>query len=208
MATVCNNCASGLEENAVVCVHCSRAVNGEEFGAELPKNAPTTPEPGASVELPAQPQAYGSPIFSTNNDLAGIGGWLILVAVGLAVGPFFRLRGIVQDSQFLFTDRYQAAMSSRPGIETIILFELVTNSFFLVFLLLLNLLFYRKRRSFPTFMIFNLVLQFVAQLVDHLWALRFSQSEAWSLVLQTQIAAAIWIPYMLNSERVEQTFVN
>ncbi|MDR3773197.1 MAG: DUF2569 family protein [Terracidiphilus sp.] len=196
MATVCRNCASALEENAAVCVHCGCAVDPENAAALVPADAP------------AAPQAYGSPIFSMGNDLAGIGGWLILVAIGLAVGPFFRLRGIVVDSQFIFTTRFQAAVVARPGLEAIIFYELVTNSFFLAFLLLLNLLFYRKRRSFPTFMIFNLAAQFVTQLIDHLWAMHFGSSGEWTLVLQTLVAACLWIPYMINSIRVEQTFVN
>jgi hypothetical protein len=143
-----------------------------------------------------------------DNDLTGIGGWLILVAIGLAVGPFFRLHGIFLDSQFLFGDRFHAAMSSKPGLEAIIFFELVTNSFFLAYMLLLNVLFYGKRRSFPMFMIFNLVAQFVTQLIDHLWVMRLGPTHQGLLVVQTLIAAVIWIPYMLNSIRVEQTFVN
>lgn len=168
MATVCPNCASALEENAVVCVHCGCAVDPENAAAVVPADAPAAHQIDASAEPPAPPPSYGSPILSMGNDLAGIGGWLILVAIGLAVGPFFRLRGIVVDSQFIFTTKFQAAMVARPGLEAILFYELVTNSFFLAFLLLLNFLFYRKRRSFPTFMIFNLAAQFVTQLIDHL----------------------------------------
>ena len=206
MPTVCPNCASGLEEDAVVCVHCGCELKPE--GASEPANAADLQEAFAGAEPTAPAPAYGSPIFSMNNDLEGIGGWLILVAIGLAIGPFFRLRGVLQDSQFLFTSGYQAAMASKPGLEMIIFFELVTNSFFLAFLILLNFLFYRKRRSFPAFMIFNLAAQFLTQLIDHLWAMRFSSSGEWNLVLQTLVAAAVWIPYMHSSVRVEQTFVN
>ncbi|HXR37643.1 MAG TPA: DUF2569 domain-containing protein [Terracidiphilus sp.] len=206
MNPVCHNCASGLEENAVVCVHCGIAVGPED--ASEPAHAAAPQQAIASVEPSATTPPEAAPMFAMGNGLSGIGGWLILVAIGLAVGPFFRLRGIVTDSQFIFNSQYQAAMSARPGLEAIIFYELVTNSFFLAFLLLLNFLFYRKRRSFPAFMIFNLGAQFVTQLIDHLWAMHFSHSGEWNLVLQTLVAAAIWIPYMLNSVRVEQTFVN
>ncbi len=206
MNPVCHNCASRSEDNAVVCVHCGCAVD--------PENTPV-PEPAAAPQLdraaadssPSAP-AEDALLFSVGNDLEGIGGWLIPVAIGLAIGPVLRLHGVFQDSQFLFGARYDAAMITRPSLEAILFFELVTNSFFLIFILLLNFLFYRKRRSFPTFMIFNLAAQFMTQLIDHLGAMHFSPSGEWSLVLQTLVAAAVWIPYMLNSVRVEQTFVN
>ena len=143
-----------------------------------------------------------------DNDLTGIGGWLILVAIGLGIGPLFRLHGIFLDLRFLFGGRFHAAMNSKPGLEAILFFELVTNSFFFAYILLLNVLFYSKRRSFPMFMIFNLAAQFVTQLIDHLWASRFGPTHQGLLVVQTLIVAVIWIPYMLNSIRVEQTFVN
>ncbi len=38
--------------------------------------------------------------------------------------------------------------------------------------------------------------------------MHFGSSGEWTLVLQTLVAACLWIPYMLNSIRVEQTFVN
>jgi hypothetical protein len=162
----------------------------------------------ASVESPAPQPVESTPAFVMNNDLTGIGGWLILVAIGLAIGPLFRLHGIYLDSRLLFGSRFQAAMNSKPGLEAIIFFELVTNSFFLAYNVLLNFLFYSKRRSFPMFMIFNLAAQFVAILIDHLWAMHFGPANQGFFVFQALVAALIWIPYMLNSIRVEQTFVN
>jgi Protein of unknown function (DUF2569) len=207
MASQCNNCASPLQPDAVVCVHCGSAVNhADPVDVEAaPRAVPTAIPP---VTEPSAPPVNRTPMFVTGSDLAGIGGWLVLIMIGLAVSPFFRLHGMIVDSQLLFSSRYQARMSTRPGLEAIIFFELITNSFFLAYVILLNVLFYRKRRSFPIFMIFCLAAQFVTQLIDHLWAMHFGPAGQLTAVLQTLIAAAVWIPYMLNSIRVEQTFVN
>jgi hypothetical protein len=208
MATVCKQCATDLAEDAAVCPHCGSAVdpqgalNAEPVQAAVPQEVLTGAEPSAS-----QPAPF-TPAFVMDNDLAGIGGWLILVAIGLGVGPFIRIFGIFTDAQILFGGSYQAAMIAKPGLEAIVFFELVTNTFFLVFILLLNFLIYSRKRSFPLFMIFNLAAQFVAILIDHLWAMRFGHSAQVFSVLQSLGVALIWIPYMLNSIRVEQTFVN
>jgi Protein of unknown function (DUF2569) len=193
----------------VVCPHCGGAVDPHDALHAEPTQAgaPPTATLTAAEPLPSQPAPY-TPAYLMDNGLTGIGGWLILVAIGLGIGPFFRIHGIAIDSQFLFGRRYLTALSTRPGLEAILFYELVTNSFFLAYLLMLNVVFYQKRRRFPTLMIFNLAAQFVTQLIDHLWAMRFGHSAQTFSVVQSFVAALLWIPYMLNSIRVEQTFVN
>jgi hypothetical protein len=183
-------------------------VNAGNAPEPIPAEASAPQEAVVSAAAPVPQPAEYTPAFRMDNDLTGIGGWLILVAIGLGIGPLVRLFGIVTDSQLLFNGRFQAAMQLKPGLEAIVFYELVTNSFFLVYILMLNFLFYSKRRSFPMFMIFLLAAQFVTMLIDHLWASRFSPSSQVFSVLQALVAAAIWIPYFLNSIRVEQTFVN
>lgn len=143
-----------------------------------------------------------------DHDLEGIGGWLILVAIGLAVAPFMRTHSIVQDSKLLFGSQYQATIISNSGLHAVLFYELVTNSFFFAFLLLLNFLFYSKKRSFPTFMIFNNGLQLIAQLVDHLWGMHLGYASDLSPLWQSLVVAVVWIPYLMRSRRVGQTFVN
>jgi hypothetical protein len=211
-----------VADGAAVCTQCGAAVDAQAAVSEAPPAVPSpeqemkesiAPLEAAPLEAPRPAAESGAafepmPMFTIGNDLAGIGGWLILVAIGLGVAPFFRVHGIVVDSRFLFSSRLQARISARPGLEAILCYELLTNSFFFVFLLLLNFLFYTRRRSFPSLMIASLVLNVVTQLIDHLWASHFGPATHWEYVLQAFGAAAIWIPYMINSIRVEQTFVN
>jgi Protein of unknown function (DUF2569) len=201
MTTSCNACGHPLADRAVVCLSCGTAIDPDSpFGPSPPQIIPPV-----DASLPRI--SNFAPMFAFTNDLEGIGGWLILVAIGLAVGPFFRIHGVNTDLRFLFTDRYQAALHTRPGMQVLFFYELVSNSFFLILYLLLNVLFYAKRRIFPSFMIFNLAAAFVVLLIDHIWATHYSPRTTWLHVIQSLIPACIWIPYFFASSRVKQTFV-
>ncbi len=140
-------------------------------------------------------------------DLEGIGGWLILVAIGLAVAPFRSMHGIYVDLHVLYGSKFQYALSLHHGLAGLILYEAVTNSFFLFALITLNYLFYDRRKTFPSLMITYLAVQLVLGLIDHLAALQFSTHQSPTAVLGNFVAAAVWIPYYLKSERVKATFV-
>jgi Protein of unknown function (DUF2569) len=147
-------------------------------------------------------------MFSSGNDLNGIGGWLFLVAFGLAISPFFILHGVYADLRILYSDRYQAGLATRPGLAGLVMFEAITNTMFLAAVVCLNVFLYQRRRIFPTAMVVYFVAQFVWVFADHLMALRYGVNSDWMVVLRTLIAAIIWIPYFTQSQRVQATFVN
>lgn len=189
MAIQCRQCESQLEDGAVVCVLCGAAVNE------------TT-----SLPLPFSPPA---PMFSsTDSDLVGIGGWLILPAIGLAVSPFSFAYGIYVDLRFLVSSQYQAGLAARPGLAGVLMFEAVNNSMLFLATILLNILFYRKKRAFPGYMMAYLGGQFLLGLADQLMAMRLTPHTDWTQVMRGLVGCAIWIPYFLQSRRVEVTFVN
>ncbi len=193
MAILCKQCATELEESATVCTHC---------GAALEAPAATPIEP-----LAVPPPAFDVPIFSTGRDLEGIGGWLILVALGLGIGPFVLLNGIYSDLRVFYGAQFQAGLAPYPGLATFILFEAVSNSVFLLALIALNILFYRKKKSFPGWMIAYLAFNCVVILVDHLVSLRYNSHAAPNAAIRSVVGTLVWIPYYLRSERVKLTFV-
>ena len=148
------------------------------------------------------------PAFATDSDIKGIGGWLILHAIGLAIAPVVSALAIFADMRILGGSTHQATFHARPGLAVLILFEASTNAVMLLALIGLNVLFYQTRRSFPRWMIVFLVGAFVVTLCDHLGARHFRPTTTWTAVFQRFVAAAIWIPYFLLSHRVEQTFVD
>jgi hypothetical protein len=197
-----------------VCTNCGAAVNspaGWDAVAASPAVQPHAPS-DVPTQAPAQseqPQpAIPSPMFSSGNDLNGIGGWLFLVAFGLAVSPFIMVHGVYTDLHILYGDRYQAGLALRPGLAGLVMFEAITNTTFLAAVVCLNYLLYKRRRGFPTAMVGYFVAQFIWVFGDHLMALRYTPHSDWMPVLRTVIAAIIWIPYFTQSQRVQATFIN
>lgn len=180
--------------DASLCAHCGTAKENEEA-------------PALSDAAPAADPGLTPPGSTTQTDLKGIGGWLILQAIGLAIAPLMSLQGVFTDLRILNGAAYQPGLHAKPELALLILFEASTNVIMFLALIGLNVLFYRTRRAFPRWIITFLVGAFLVTLCDHLWAVQFLPTN-WTAVLQRLVAAAIWIPYFLQSRRVQQTFVH
>ncbi len=154
-----------------------------------------------------------------NNEVSGIGGWLILPLLGLLFTPV--KIGYLMSTLFVpvFTEGYWEVLTS-PESEAyhalwgpLIIFELVGNLFFLCFSIYLIVLFFRKNYLLPklyiAFLISNVVFltidYFVSDLIPAV-AMEDS-SESMKELVQTIAAACIWTPYFLKSRRVKNTFV-
>jgi hypothetical protein len=155
--------------------------------------------------LPDSGPAYK---YELDSDLVGIGGWLILPCIGLAISPFSFLHGIYTDLSILFGSRLQSSLAGHPALAGLILFEAVNNSLLFATTIFLNVLLYRKKKAFSTLMVIYLTANFVLGLADHLFALRFYPQTQLTGVARGFFGAAIWIPYFLQSQRVKETFVN
>ena len=199
MSTLCVQCSSPLDEGSHFCARCGSSIS---------------PESGAAVSAPsaiAEPVLFDRPAYIPGDGLEGIGGWLILPAIGLAVSPFFSIHGIVRDLSVLTGASHQIYLSSHPSMAGLILYEAITNIIFLFAAVCLNYLFYSKKKIFPKSMIGYLVFTFIMLLADHLMAGAVSPSANHTsglyAVIRAFLQVCIWIPYFLNSERVAQTFV-
>jgi hypothetical protein len=182
MSGLCDKCSASLIDGASLCAQC-----------------------GAPITAPA-PAVY-IPTFSMGSNLEGIGGWLILVAIGLCIAPFRSIHGIYAALHVLYGSQYQHWLSLHPGEAGLILFEAATNTLFLIALVTLNFLFYRKKKSFPGLMVTFFASQLALILIDHLVAAHFNPHSSLAALITNALAAAIWIPYYVRSERVKATFV-
>lgn len=144
----------------------------------------------------------------------GIGGWLILPVIGLAVTP---IRGLISVAQY-------------PGLTSSFGYLGTAQSAFVVLEILLNILLlivvpiyllyllFQKKRTFPRTNAGWGVASFVYILSDLLIAAIvfrdvFSQPETPLFdgdtikeIFRALVLVAIWVPYMLNSRRVANTF--
>ena len=149
---------------------------------------------------------------------SGIGGWLILPAIGLVLTPILLLVTITRDLLPALQPEVWNALTEpgsqayHPMWSTVILFEAVANVGFLVFTLWLGYLFVRQSSRTPAVFIVWLLINVAIQVIDLLLAQSIpvvaeeSTAAVGREIFRAILQAAIWIPYFLRSERVRNTF--
>jgi hypothetical protein len=148
-----------------------------------------------------------------------IGGWLILVAIGLIFSPIRLIVVLVKDLLPALSGDTWSRLTT-PGTEAyhplwapLLLFEVIGNCLFIVFPIVIAVFFFQKRRFVPQLIIVLLLSNLVFVAIDYFAAdlIPFvaAQEDMGSLVelIRVLIASAIWVPYFIVSKRVQGTFV-
>ena len=157
--------------------------------------------------------------MNNENELKGLGGWLILVGIGVVIGPF-RLAYEFGPTYFsIFTNGTWEALTTAESEHynslwaPFLIGEVLYNSCMVIVLLFLIYLFFSKHYLFPKFYIGIVIVSLI-----------FIPLDAWigSILLpnepvfdpntkkeflRTLVGGVIWVPYMLVSKRVKLTFV-
>jgi len=149
----------------------------------------------------------------------GLGGWLIIPAIGLFLYPIRMAFILINDFLPIFREGYWEVLTT-PGSEAyhhlwapLLIFEMVGNTFFIIFNIVLIFLFFTKSYRFPTLFIVFLAISLLFVAGDFFFADLIpavaAESDPASVKELTRsiIAAIIWIPYFLVSRRVKNTFV-
>jgi hypothetical protein len=154
------------------------------------------------AELSEQTEATSTPV---DPKLVGIGGWLILPAIGFVLGPILGVGVLI----FAFTLYSDVQRAGYGGLYTL---ELVVQLGLLVFLVYAATRFFGKKRNAPSVIITLLLVSLGASillLVAELGAgAEEFAAESGKQLVREVIGAAIWIPYFRVSKRVKATFVN
>lgn len=142
----------------------------------------------------------------------GIGGWLILVVIGLFVS-------IIRIGISIFTDILPLldkldSISNHGGIGALIYFELIINSIFVLYAIVLLILMFNYSRFFPRFIIVFYISNLVFVILDLILVSNnpiLGQIKlggvTYSELLRSIIGTSIWVPYILMSKRVKNTFI-
>jgi hypothetical protein len=169
-------------------------------------------------ELKSVPGRTAADYFTLQKQ-PGIGGWLILIAIGLVADLLQVSNGMLQMIKLIegpawtrLTDPTSRAF--HPYFKTAIIYQAVAACFFLIITLTAVMLFFGRRRLFPKFFVVTVPLAFVVSFVGHyLWGqipvianTPAHATTGWVLAGHF-IALHIWIPYFLVSKRVRRTFV-
>jgi hypothetical protein len=156
-------------------------------------------------------------------ELKGIGGWLILIAIGVTLSPFIAAGMDYATYSQVFSEDIWSALtdSSSPAyvpyyaltvsVEAIIGIVIDAYLFYLIYL------FYKKKSDFPSLYIKLVFVIFAFTIIDiFVVSLVFPNSTAKDLfdpltvraIVQSIFAILVWVPYMKKSVRVKNTFVN
>lgn len=173
--------------------------------------------------LGGPPQPLGSRPDSTVEGATGgyekIGGWLVLLAIGLVLNPIRLLVIMGRDFLPLFLSGGWSVLTT-PGTAAyhplwapVLMFEVGGNTVLLGFSVLVAVCFFQKRKIVPrlmiAFLLVNLLLVAADYFVTDLLPSVASQKDPGAMkeLARALIAAAIWVPYFVLSKRVKGTFV-
>lgn len=145
-----------------------------------------------------------------------IGGWLILLGIGLFFTPFIAFGQLLSGNYFISS--VWASFFSSPNTNTMALLfgaELAYYSVLFVFSILVLILFFKRRTIAPRLMIILYGGSFVFSALIALMSLAlhpeaFGGPERQDIYLELSkmgIRGAIFIPYLIYSTRVEETFI-
>ena len=193
MSKQCKLCGLHVMDGATTCMMC-----GNKDLAVATAGQTITPSlPGAKSLGASQP---------------GFSKWLIVVAISLALTPIFRLSAILNvEVPTLYGDQGQGILASHPGLAGLLYFEIVMNSVLIASALVLNFLFYTKRKIFPLFMV-----GYVATTVLFLVAVTAvinsqfpdaNLTRSYISLVRSLIWAGAMIPYLLTASEIKSRFV-
>ena len=158
-----------------------------------------------------------NPMPESNQSLS-LGGWLVLPGIGLVLSPFILIFQIANQGYFnsgVWSLFKQAGYENHGSMTILLGVEFVVNLAILVFTILLIVLYFKKRTSLPKLMVIYYGANLLFPIIDVLlYSSLFPQelldvsddSETYKQIGRGLVAAAIWIPYFLVSQRVKDTF--
>ena len=154
-----------------------------------------------------------------NKVRSGLGGWLILVGIGVVLTPFRLLGELGQIYGPFFRDGLHEVLTT-PGTDayhplwsTIIWGEVIGNAIILLATIYLIFMFFGKKALFPKLYIWIAVGSVVFFVLDALLVkivlpeVPFFDPDTIKGLVRGVMTLVIWIPYMLLSKRVKVTFV-
>jgi transglutaminase-like putative cysteine protease len=151
-------------------------------------------------------------IFPPGKTFVTIGGWLILIILGLAFTAIAEFVHMFTNGYFNLHE-WNACHQNFPvaGYRFCFVFEMLGNVVLMCYAIFCLILLLNTRDILPKFIIFFFVFALVFNAADYFLLLGFyhgtSTGYSANSLIRAIITAAIWIPYFRMSVRVRETFV-
>lgn len=196
MATQCKLCGLHILDGVQSCTMCGNtnlvAVNNWEQKIRPP--------------MPGQNTTAGSHSASFSK-------WLWAVAISLVVAPVMRVMSIVNSEiPHLFDADKQAYLQAHPGMSGLLQFEIAINVLLVIAALVLNFLFYTRRKAFPMLMVAYVaaIVLFLAVTIGAVNSMfpGADMANGYIRLVRYLIWAGAMIPYLLTSNEIKSRFVN
>lgn len=154
-----------------------------------------------------------NPDYEGSQETQALGGWLVLPAIGLFLTPFVMLFQLFSTGYFdksIWNGFELGGYEHYNELNVFLGFELFSVIFFIVFSVLLLVLFFRKRTSFPILIIYFYAINLTTMIFSSFVLNKYGVPDPTAAqdIFKAVLSAAIWIPYFLKSNRVKNTFGN
>ena len=152
--------------------------------------------------------------------VSGLGGWLVLVQVGIYITIIMLLIQIFQYALPAFSAETWDILTIKqseyyhPLWAPVIIYEAAFNILFLLFSIYILFNLYAKKIILPKLMIIFYSASLISGIIDYAalqqipMARDLQDGNALRDILKSVVTCAIWIPYFLKSDRVYNTFRN
>ena len=156
-------------------------------------------------------------------ELKGIGGWLFLVAIGVTLSPFYAVgTDYATFSQVFATEEWRALRDINspayiPYLAFLFSLEVIFAVIIDAYFFYLMYFFWSLKSGFPSLyiklifavLIFNIVDIFAVSLIlPELTAEDLFDQATIKEIVRSIFAILVWVPYMIKSVRVKNTFIN
>lgn len=154
--------------------------------------------------------------------VSGLGGWLVLVQIGIYLTILLNILTLNRDTLPAFSSDTWEMLTSEvssvydPMWAPSLIFELVANTLFILLGLFCLYNMYQKKSILPKLMIILYSSSLVIAILDYVLLNQISIVDEYNLsgqngvtvIIRSAITCAIWIPYFRKSERVQNTFIH
>ena len=143
----------------------------------------------------------------------GLGGWLVLILIGLFITIPISLVGLIDNAKFISELSLDVFLGNSqeitPSLGFLIIFEAIVNMAVFIITIFTLFYFFKKKNKFVKTMKILLWLTFLIALWNSFVGLMFGSGiNDVHLVIGELLAAIIWTLYLNKSKRVRATFVN